>query len=134
MNGDSERRAVISVVGGRSLQDAIELDFSLLDGKMLVLQFRPSTLEDLGSQISQALAHHQRQTPGTHDHREVRALRAEAVAVVAAAGGEALILSITDEIGTAHHFAIDPDTSAALRPKLRQAEESARQQRSGRKQ
>lgn len=58
---------------------------------------------------------------------QVRAREVEAASAAAPQGGKKVLLAIKPKGAAATHYALDPETAAALRPQLRKAEEAARQ-------
>jgi hypothetical protein len=134
MAAHEDPRAVTKLRGGRYFDgDIIELDFVTLDGATLSLQFHREALEDINSQIVETLENHRKQTPHTHDHEAVRARQCANLTVGAAAGGDAILLSITDAGGTVHRFALSVPQAEQLRPALRNVEQAANRQRNAAK-
>lgn len=101
----------------------------ILDGgQQLTLTMSVQTLEALAIRATELFRAVRSRSGATHAPLETAVARAMGISAQEAIGGQAVVLTILDENGLDHRFALHPEQSARLRPQMRRAEINATSQ------
>jgi hypothetical protein len=107
----------------------VQLTFST-DGEDIRLSFSAEQFDLFTNRAIQLFTHVRSQRLAIGDHLAVRPVGVAGAGAEAAAGGEKVILTLLADNGVPYHFALSLEQASDLRPHIRNAEESARRQRS----
>jgi len=108
----------------------IEIGFLGENGEDVLLSFAGDELDKFIGHVAQLVFQARNQMHAKFGLQGVQALRVAKAAAGSATGGDKVILSLRASRGLPYHFALSPEESANLRPQMRKAEQSAKEQAS----
>lgn len=108
----------------------IEIAFLGENGEDVLLSFTADELDKFIGHVAQLVFQARNQIHAKSGHHGVQALLVAKASAGSATGGDKVILSLRASRGLPHHFALSPEESANLRPQMRKAEQSAKEQAS----